>query len=152
MESSSITLTFDTDHYILSSSTTSPLKCSFFEEMTGDFEISAEIYATGRNMGIGVYKDDSNGANLYGVSSGTGLIYASNGVVNTNRTSGTLSTNIWYRFRVRRVGSTITGIIETLDGTKFGEWSCTVSGVNKGYLVNGWNYNAEYKNIKAKAL
>ena len=149
---SGLSMSWSTDHYVITSSVQSDRFIDFVEVGSEDFEITALINTTNRNMGISLYTDSTHTIGLYGVSSGTGFMYQNGGSAVANRTSGTLTNNIWYKYTLRKENSTYTGIIETLDGTVFGTWTQSVANFTKARLVSAWNSSMQIKDIKVKRL
>lgn len=148
-----LSMSFSTDHYVISASTTQGKQIQLCSA-SGDFEVSALINTSNRNMGlrIGTSDPDKNSVALYGVSSGTGLGYTVNNNFNTNRTSSTISNNTWYKYTLKKENGVYTGIIETLQGTVFGTWTQSLNDWNVAYLTSAWNVSMQIKEIKVKAL
>ena len=146
-------MSFSTDHYVISASTTQGKQIQLCTA-SGDFEVSALINTSNRNMGlrIGTSDPDKNSVALYGVSSGTGLGYTINNHFDTNRTSSTISNNTWYKYTLKKENGVYTGIIETLQGTVFGTWTQSLNDWNVAYLTSAWNVSMQIKEIKVKAL
>lgn len=149
---SGLSMSWSTDHYVVSSTVTATNFINFCEVGSEDFEMSALINTTNRNMGIAISNDNSHTIGLYGVSSGTGFMYANGGNAYTNRTSRTLTNNTWYKYTISKTGSTYTGTIETLDGTVFGTWTQTVANFTNANLISAWNVSMQIKEIKVKRL
>lgn len=149
---SGLSLSFSTDHYIMSSTIQGQSFIGLYDEISGEFEVSGLFNTGNRNQGLNIHKDNSNNCSLYGVSSGTGLAYNINGSNNTNRTSTTLNNNTWYKYRLKQTGAKVIGIIETIDGTQFGEWEIGLTGTTTARLVSAWNVTSQIKEIKVKAL
>lgn len=149
---SGLSMSWIADHYVVSSTSQSNRFIDFAEIGSDDFEFSALINTSNRNMGLSIYNDDTHLIGLYGVSSGTGFIFNTGGGYNYNRTSTTLTNNQWYKYTLIKNGSTYTGTIETLDGTVFGNWTQTVANFTKARLMSAWNVSMQIKQIKVKRL
>jgi len=149
---SGLSMSWSTDHYNISSTSQSKRFIDFAEIGSDDFEFSALINASNRNMGLSICNDDTHLIGLYGVSSGTGVIFNNGGGYNSNRNSTTLTNNQWYKYTLIKNDSTYTGTIETLDGTVFGNWTQTVANFTKARLMSSWNVSIQIKQIKVKRL